>query len=404
MKCVKCGHELLENASFCNQCGEPVLNKEVKNENAQGEKIINKKQWNDKYTILLLIVVLVVSASGGLLYKNLKTDKNSNDVESYSTEDYVDDTNYLLEDTDSVEEIDLPEETIEEETIMESLDVDVEQEVLWIREKYNDIVENIAEDQYEEYSLQDGIIAYCDDSELQAVVVSKNVNQNSYRRFYYYCENELIFAYYEGNDAHRLYFYDEHLMRWRYSKDATNAQDAINYDLDRTEKYLELESAALGESDDLKEKVLSMISIPFNMSKIEKISATSELAEYNMVHSAERIADGDSSTAWVEGVAGMGVGEMVSIYFDGEYLIQGISIGAGYQKNMDLYDKNSRPAEICISFSDGTYEVHTLKDINDYQDVVFDKVKYTDYISLTIEAVYPGSKYEDTVISEVYIY
>jgi len=143
---------------------------------------------------------------------------------------------------------------------------------------------------------------------------------------------------------------------------------------------------------------------PFSMENISYISATSQLSEYGMTHSADRLIDGDISTAWVEGMSGQGIRESVSIQFDDEYLINGIKINAGYQKNDELYNKNSRPAKIGIAFSDGTYEVHELDDVNSVQDIVFQKPIYSKSISLIIEDVYSGTKYEDTAISEISIY
>ncbi|MDE6929142.1 MAG: discoidin domain-containing protein, partial [Lachnospiraceae bacterium] len=209
---------------------------------------------------------------------------------------------------------------------------------------------------------------------------------------------------YENKDAHRFYLYEEKLMRWRYSENVTEEQDAVNHDLEYSEEYFKWENAILEESNMLKEMVYLNTAIPFRMTYIERILATSALSEYNMKHSADRLIDGDVTTAWVEGAAGQGKGEAITVYFDDEYLIHGININAGYQKSNELYNKNSRPEKIQVLFSDGTYELHTLSDINDSQDIVLNKAIVTDYITLTIESVYPGTKYEDTAISEIYIY
>lgn len=152
------------------------------------------------------------------------------------------------------------------------------------------------------------------------------------------------------------------------------------------------------------ETVSSDTTQPFSMENISYISATSQLSEYDMTHSADRLIDGDISTAWVEGMSGQGIRESVSVRFDDEYLINGIKINAGYQKNDELYNKNSRPAKIGIAFSDGTYEVHELDDVNNVQDIVFNKPVFSKSNSLIIEDVYSGTKYEDTAISEISIY
>ena len=282
--------------------------------------------------------------------------------------------------------------------------ISVEDEIIQIREFYNKVVENIEEGKYSEISLQDGSNIYYEDSKLRAIIVPKNLNGSSYRKSYYYSEDKLIFAYYEANDAHRFYFNEEQLMRWRYSKDALDAQNAVNYDFEKTDEYLEWEYIVLEESNSLKNKVSSIIKTQFDMSNITHASATSSLSEYNMTHSPERIFDGDISTAWVEGVNGQGIGETITIYFDKEYLLSKAVVHAGYQKNSELYEKNSRPKELQISFSDGSSQVYTLQDINAKQEIILEKAVITNYISFTIQSVYPGSKYEDTVISEIYLY
>lgn len=48
------------------------------------------------------------------------------------------------------------------------------------------------------------------------------------------------------------------------------------------------------------------------------------------------VIDGDLTTGWVEGVSGQGIGETITVYFDGTYLVSGIEIYAGYQKSDDL--------------------------------------------------------------------
>ena len=145
-------------------------------------------------------------------------------------------------------------------------------------------------------------------------------------------------------------------------------------------------------------------SVPFQKSCIESVTASSSLSEYDMTHSPDRLIDEDISTAWVEGVNGQGIGENVTFQFDDEYTISGLKINAGYQKSDSLYEKNSRPAELKISFSDGSSQTYTLQDINDGQEIVLEQPVMTDSISITIETVYPGRKYQDTAITEISIY
>lgn len=393
MKCINCGYELSESASFCNQCGKPVQKNINEVTYIRDSK---KKPWSDRHTILVLIIVLVFAASMGVIYKNISNNPVNKDEISKETNKQE---NSLVQ-----EEIKNGLDEIIEDEVASEVPIIVEDEILQIREFYNKIVKNIEEGKYSEISLQDGSIIYYEESKLRAIIVPKNVNGSSYRKSYYYSEDRLIFAYYEAHDAHRFYFNEEQLMRWRYSKDALDAQNAVNYDFEKTGEYLGWEDTVLEESSMLKNRISSIIKTQFDMSNITYASATSSLSEYNMTHSPERIFDGDISTAWVEGVNGQGIGEAITLYFDSEYILNKVVINAGYQKNSEIYGKNSRPKELKISFSDGSSQVYTLQDINAKQEIIFEKAVITKYISFTIQSVYQGNKYEDTVISEIHLY
>lgn len=76
-----------------------------------------------------------------------------------------------------------------------------------------------------------------------------------------------------------------------------------------------------------------------SLAQVIEYEASSELSEYNMTHSAERIMDGSLATAWVEGQDGQGTGETIKVTFDDAYVMSGIKIYAGYQKSDELYEK-----------------------------------------------------------------
>lgn len=141
-----------------------------------------------------------------------------------------------------------------------------------------------------------------------------------------------------------------------------------------------------------------------SMSAVATVSATSALSEYNMTHSSDRIMDNDTSTAWVEGVAGQGEGESVTFTFDGVYKVSGFVIYGGYQKNSDLYYKNSRPAFLKVTYSDGSSQVCNLSDTLGAQTFTLANPMETSSLTFTIQSVYAGNKYEDTVISEISIF
>lgn len=412
MQCPYCKSEIEDNTMFCPNCGQIIQQQsdgnalknywsEYKRNADSFEEQIKKdvqddkkKTWSSKYTIVIIVLIFVVGIGAIVrVFSNNSVNKDEISKDTNKQE------NNLIQ-----EEIqDKLEEIIEDEGKSE-VPIIVEDEVLQIREFYNKIVENIEAGKYSEISLQDGSIIYYEDSKLRVIIVPKNVNGSSYRKSYYYSEDKLIFAYYEAQDAHRFYFNEEQLMRWRYSKNALDAQNAVNYDFEKTDEYLGWEYTVLEDSNILKTKLNAVIKTQFDMSNITYASATSSLSEYNMTHSPERIFDGDISKAWVEGVNGQGIGESITLYFNREYVLSKVVIHAGYQKNSEIYEKNSRPKELKISFSDGSSQVYTLQDINAKQEIILEKAVITKYISFTIQSVYQGNKYEDTVISEIHLY
>lgn len=118
----------------------------------------------------------------------------------------------------------------------------------------------------------------------------------------------------------------------------------------------------------------------------------------------ERVIDGKLLTAWVEGVTGQGIGESITLEFDSNYTINGFVTDAGFQKSEELYKKNSRPSQLKVSFTDGTSKTYYLDDINGEQDFKLESPVVSNNITFTIVSVYSGSKFEDTVISEISLY
>ncbi len=144
----------------------------------------------------------------------------------------------------------------------------------------------------------------------------------------------------------------------------------------------------------------------YSPAAVSGVSASTYLSEpqYNLVHDASKLCDGDISTAWVEGVSGQGIGEFITITLDGTYLVSGLRIYNGHQYSSDIYYKNSRPSSITITCSNGTSFDVDLSDTLGQQEVTFSSPQEINSATITINGVYPGSKYEDTCISEMGLY
>ena len=124
---------------------------------------------------------------------------------------------------------------------------DVETEVSRIRAIYNDTVANM--DRWSVVVEQEGINMYYNEWDLKCVIIPKGAWDMDYSRYYYYENQELIFAYYEAKDAHRFYFYEGELMRWRYTPNAQDAQNATNYDWANTAEYNQWETIVRNEGN-----------------------------------------------------------------------------------------------------------------------------------------------------------
>lgn len=117
---------------------------------------------------------------------------------------------------------------------------------------------------------------------------------------------------------------------------------------------------------------------------------------------AEDLYDGNLKTNWTEGVSGYGEGEYVVFYFKDTYAVNKLFIWIGSHFSTEaLYKQNGRPSVITLTFSDGSTERINLEDSMEMQEVEFEKFYYTDSIMITIDEVYKGTQYPDTIIAEL---
>ena len=115
-------------------------------------------------------------------------------------------------------------------------DVDPETEVARIREVYLQDANAILAGSYSARLLRPGVTVFRNgQGELRGIYV---FDDSAYGRYFYFDNGELYFAYLEGRDAHRLYYYSGELMRWRYCADAEKKDDAVNRDWENSEEFL----------------------------------------------------------------------------------------------------------------------------------------------------------------------
>lgn len=123
------------------------------------------------------------------------------------------------------------------------------------------------------------------------------------------------------------------------------------------------------------------------------------------------IIDDNKNTAWVEGVAGDGVGEKIVLNFLEQIKVDSLHLffRNGYQKSEELYQKNNRLKDIKIkfineisSYAESIFSF-TLEDCLGYQKITIDQPITFSTIEIIIASVYRGSLYQDTCLSDLYI-
>ncbi len=132
------------------------------------------------------------------------------------------------------------------------------------------------------------------------------------------------------------------------------------------------------------------------MAEVTSSSSLTPIQSY----SPELVFDGRLDFGWVEGSQGQGIGETLDVEFLSPQNFDALYIANGYQRSPSHFEKNSRIKEVDV-ISAGVSETYTLKDLDGIQMLKLKSPILTDKLSLRIKSVYPGSKYEDTVISEL---
>ena len=294
--CPNCGREMQEDKAFCTNCGNPLNGAVTKEEILDKEKPNTPKRKSFKVILCLVALLIiggaVIAAKHFLKFNDNESDRavektdesgreDDEDVKSVlggeekdssaeETEPGVDAEAEILKSNDSQSDnviekadengreddagIEDASETNEKDSSAgeTELEVDVEIEITGIREIYNTIVSGMENNEYEQKTIEDGFVTYSDNNGLRSIVISKDYSEINYACFYYFNDDKLIFAYYEGENSHRFYFKDDRMIRWRKCEDAENSEEGTNHDMEDTAEYLQWESTVQQNAKALK--------------------------------------------------------------------------------------------------------------------------------------------------------
>ncbi|MCB1138757.1 MAG: hypothetical protein KDK23_08375 [Leptospiraceae bacterium] len=145
-----------------------------------------------------------------------------------------------------------------------------------------------------------------------------------------------------------------------------------------------------------------------------------DIHDWTCMFSAFRAFDKNEDTAWSEGVKGPGIGETLIVPLDSNN--PEIRIRPGFAQSDALFKANNRPrkvrlyllkagdreaTQIGLIYSNWTVlnsKEYVLKDKNAWQTLTLPAAGPEGsslFLAIEILSVYPGSKYDDTLISEV---
>ena len=143
---------------------------------------------------------------------------------------------------------------------------------------------------------------------------------------------------------------------------------------------------------------------------LKSITSSSELKPVgNLDYKASNVADFDHTTAWVEGTEGTGKGDFLEYTFAGNCpRITTVKILNGYCKNQKTWEQNGRVKTLKMYYNNLPVLKLELEDSPTLQ--CFNVGTFGEHnpnapdwkLRFEILEVYPGSKFEDIAISELY--
>lgn len=111
-----------------------------------------------------------------------------------------------------------------------------------------------------------------------------------------------------------------------------------------------------------------------------------------------------STQPWFEGEPGSGVGSWVKVDLGSEHTVTEIRMMAGDWTSETYWSRANRPKLVEIKYSDGSTDRMELTDEWKIQTFKPSSPKATSSIRFKVNAIYSGSAFPDTAISEIQIF
>jgi hypothetical protein len=121
-------------------------------------------------------------------------------------------------------------------------------------------------------------------------------------------------------------------------------------------------------------------------------------------YGVQNLFNDDNTAAWIEGRPGQGIGEWILLEFERPWMVKSLMVSTGYQKNAEVFARNSRVSKLRLVFSEGEVQAYDLADRQGLQEIVLaPPVKSAEWVQVVIDGVFPGSRFTDTAISKLFV-
>lgn len=137
--------------------------------------------------------------------------------------------------------------------------------------------------------------------------------------------------------------------------------------------------------------------------KVLSASASTTIHQDKVQSPPINILDGDPMTNWQEGAAGSGIGEYVEFQFKQEYTVGALTLKLGNWKTDRYFYGNNRPRTLTISMNGQSWQKEFPDEWKECA-LQFTTPVVTDNLKITIDDVYRGSDWDDTVITDICVW
>lgn len=443
--CSYCGSTLKENAKFCTKCGKPIRrDPALDRENAPEESVKPEKQRNieqkraslseqDKrlkksqkmWIAAGIIVVLIILIMVVLLF--IWKDRTSGNVDNTMTEERSTIEQTTQQETVTTEEASTTEESTTEateasttETVDEEVRV-IDEEGSYRSDKWCGGYKMYVPDGFVLDREEDNLTGFVDDNEGTYLIWGAcRADSTSEEGLGYYANGKDFFDNYVTGDVSYSRVEDDYCC---YSYADENGMIYYHaYHFDKKMMYgfeLHYDEAYKEDYDSVVEELSSyVIGNKGRRKKIKSVDTTSVLqSQEGKTYSGSNLVDGNVETAWAEGVAGVGIGESITLHLKKATEIHEIDLLNGYFASADLYDKNGKVSRVRVDLGNGHVKeenlfVYVVGDVIE-QDLAMQMYSgsiewkepvTTDTITITILDAETGDEHDDTCISEIEVY